>query len=218
MTKMQWDQVGKRFYETGTSEGALFLLGAEGSYETGVPWNGLIGVTQSPSGAEATKLYANNAKYLELYSNEEFGGTINAYTYPDEFKACEGSAEIAKGVVASQQQRSTFGMVYKTIIGNDVKGNSYGYKLHLVYGAKVSPTEKSYSSVNDNPEAIEFSWEFSTTPVSVPGFNPTSHLEIDSTTADPTKLAELEKKIYGDEVGEPTLPLPEEVISLMSAE
>lgn len=221
MTKLVWDQTGERLYETGTSQGVLFPMGSAGTYEAGVAWNGLIGVTQSPSGAEATALYANDNKYLELYSNEEFGGTITAYTYPDEFAACDGSAEIAQGVVAGQQDRKTFGMAYKTLIGNDTQGNSHGYKLHLIYGAKASPSEKSYSTVNDSPEAVEFSWEFTTTPVEVgTGFKPTSHIEIDSTKADPTKLTALETKLFGstEPNGNATLPLPAEVITMMAVD
>lgn len=221
MTKLVWDQTGERLYETGTSQGVLYPMGSAGTYETGVAWNGLIGVTQSPSGAEATALYANDNKYLELYSNEEFGGTITAYTYPDEFAECDGSKEIAQGVVAGQQDRKTFGMAYKTLIGNDTQGDSHGYKLHLIYGAKASPSEKSYSTVNNSPEAVEFSWEFTTTPVEVgTNLKPTSHIEIDSTKADPTKLAALEKKLFGstEPNANATLPLPAEVITMMAGE
>ena len=180
-------------------------------------WNGLTAVTESPSGAEATALYADDIKYLSLMSTEEFGATIEAYTYPDEFAACDGSAELADGVTIGQQKRSTFGLCYKTTIGNDTDGNNHGYKLHIIYGAQAAPSEKAYSTINDSPEAITFSWEVSTTPVNVAGFKPTSQITIDSTKADPAKLAALEAILYGSESTEAKLPLPDEVATLMSA-
>lgn len=216
MSKLVWDQAGQRTYETGVEQGALYLLEG-GAYVNGEAWNGLISVTESPSGAEPTALYANDAKYLELMSNEEFGGTIEAYTYPDGFAKCNGSLELATGVLVNQQTRHTFGLVYKTLLGNDEKGNDYGYKLHLIYGAKASPSEKANTTVNESPEALTMSWEFSTTPVPVPGFKPSSHLEINSTTAEPEKLEALEAVLYGSEEAEPRLPLPEEVATMMGS-
>ena len=218
MTKLVWDETGKRLYETGVKNGVLYPQDTTGTYPKGVAWNGLTAVTQSPSGAEATPLYADDMKYLNLYSAEEFGATIEAYTYPDEFAECDGSAELAKGVMIGQQPRKAFGLAYKTVIGNDVKNNKYGYKLHLIYGAMASPSEKAYASINDSPEAITFSWEITTTPVSVVGFEPTAYIEIDSTKAEPTKLAKLEAKLFGSELEEATLPLPDEVATLMTAE
>lgn len=218
MTKLVWDETGKRLYETGVKNGVLYPQDPAGAYPKGVAWNGLTAVTQSPSGAEATPLYADDMKYLNLYSAEEFGATIEAYTYPDEFAECDGSAELAKGVMIGQQPRKSFGLAYKTVIGNDIKNNKYGYKLHLIYGAMASPSEKAYATINDSPEAITFSWEITTTPVSVTGFEPTAYIEIDSTKADPTKLAKLEEKLFGSATEEPTLPLPGEVATLMTAE
>lgn len=216
MSKMVWDQTGSRYYETGIKNGALYLQDSTGAYSTGVPWNGLTAVTESPSGAEATALYADDIKYLNLMSNEDFGGTIEAYTYPEEFEACDGSANIADGVTIGQQKRSTFGLCYRTTLGNDVDGNDHGYKLHLVYGALAAPSERAYATINDSPEAITFSWEFSTTPVNVTGHKPTAHLEIDSKKADPTKLAALEAILYGSDDVEPRLPLPDEIKTLMT--
>lgn len=218
MAKLVWDETGKRFYETGVKNGVLYPQDATGAYPKGVAWNGLTAVTQSPSGAEATPLYADDMKYLNLYSAEEFGATVEAYTYPDEFAECDGSAELATGVMIGQQPRKAFGLVYKTVIGNDVKNNKYGYKLHLIYGAMASPSEKAYASVNDSPEAITFSWEITTTPVSIAGFEPTAYIEIDSTKADPTKLAQLEEKLFGSETLEATLPLPNEIATLMTVQ
>lgn len=215
MAKLIWDQTGERLYETGVKNGVLYPQAENGEYPKGVAWNGLTAVTESPSGAEASPLYADDIKYLELMSNEEFGGTIEAYTYPDEFAACDGSAELAPGVKIGQQPRTAFGMAYKTTLGNDVKGNEYGYKLHLVYGAKAAPSEKAYATINDSPEAITMSWEFSTTPVAVDGFKPTSHIEIDSTKVDAGKLAALEAMLFGSESDEAKLPLPSEVAELM---
>lgn len=214
--KLSWDKAGERLYETGVKQGVLYVQSAEGKYPKGVAWNGLTAVTESPSGAEATALYANDEKYVELISNEEFGGTIEAYTYPDEFAACDGSAELATGVKVGQQKRSAFGLVYKTTIGNDTEGNDHGYKLHLVYGCKAQPSEKAYATINDSPEAITFSWEFTTTPAAVTGLKPTAHIEIDSLKADETCLAALEAKLFGSETEDATLPLPDEVKTLMT--
>ena len=212
MAKLVWDQSGQRIYETGVKMGVLYVQNESGQYPKGVAWNGLTAVNESPSGAEATNLYADDSKYLVLRSAEEFGATIEAYTYPEEFEKCDGSAEIAKGVVAGQQARSSFGLCYRTVIGNDVNGNDHGYKLHLIYGATAAPSEKAYSTINDSPEAITFSWEISCTPVEVPGLKPTACITIDSTKVNTAKLAELEKKLYGDDTsGEPQLPLPSEI-------
>lgn len=213
--KLSWDNSGERLYETGVKNGVLYVQNA-GKYPKGVAWNGLTAVTESPSGAEATPLYADDIKYLELTSEEEFGGTIEAYTYPDEFAECDGSAELVKGVKISQQKRKAFGLAYRTTIGNDEDGNDHGYKLHLVYGCKAAPSEKAYATINDSPEAITFSWEFTTTPVAVAGHKPTAHIEIDSTKADPTCLAALEAKLFGTESDDPQLPLPDEVKTLMT--
>ena len=217
MSKIVWDQTGERLYETGVKRGVLYVQDSGGTYPKGVAWNGLTAVTESPSGAEATPLYADDIKYLNLISTEELGGTIEAYTYPDEFAECDGSASIATGVYIGQQSRKTFGMCYTTTVGNDVDSNAHGYKLHLIYGALASPSEKAYSTINDSPEAITFSWEFSTTPVNVTGFKPTANIVIDSTKANPEKLAALEKILYGDTDVEPRLPLPNEVAQVMSA-
>ena len=219
MAKLVWDKTGDRLYETGVKNGVLYIPTA-GVYSKGVAWNGLTAVTESPSGAEATALYADDTKYLSLMSAEEFGATIEAYTYPDEFAACDGSAELADGVMIGQQKRSTFGLCYKTTIGNDTEGNDHGYKLHIIYGAQAKPSERAYASINDSPEAITFSWEITTTPVNVTGAKPTASLVIDSTKADPSKLAALEDILYGkdSEPGtEPRLPLPDEIKSLMTA-
>ena len=215
MSKLVWDKTGERYYETGVNQGVLYPEGEGGTYPNGVAWNGLTAVTESPSGAEVTPLYADNIKYLNLMSAEEFGATIEAYTYPEEFAQCDGSAEIATGVMIGQQNRKTFGLSYKTALGNDVDGNDYGYKLHLIYGALAAPSEKGYSTINDSPEAITFSWEVTTTPVSVTGFKPTASITIDSTKVDADKLAALEDILYGDEETEARLPLPDEVATLM---
>lgn len=214
MAKLVWDKTGERLYETGVSHGVLYVQNSTGAYPTGVAWNGLTAVTESPSGAEATPLYADDIKYLELRSAEEFGATIEAYTYPTEFEACDGSAELAEGVTIGQQDRKAFGLCYRTIVGNDVKKNDLGYKLHLIYGATASPSEKGYQTVNDSPEAITFSWEVTTTPINVDGFKPTSSLTIDSTKVDKSKLDALEAKLYGDESTEATLPTPDEVAAI----
>ena len=215
MSKIVWDQTGERLYETGVKRGVLYVQDSGGTYPKGVAWNGLTAVTESPSGAEATPLYADDIKYLNLISTEELGGTIEAYTYPDEFAECDGSASIATGVYIGQQSRKTFGMCYTTTVGNDVDSNAHGYKLHLIYGALASPSEKAYSTINDSPEAITFSWEFSTTPVNVTGFKPTANIVIDSTKATPEKMAAVEKILYGDTEVEPRLPLPNEVAQVM---
>lgn len=219
MAKLVWDQTGDRLYETGVKNGVLYIP-TSGVYSKGVAWNGLTAVTESPSGAEATALYADDTKYLSLMSTEEFGATIEAYTYPDEFAACDGSAELADGVMIGQQKRSTFGLCYKTTIGNDTDGNDHGYKLHIIYGALAKPSERAYASINDSPEAITFSWEITTTPVNVTGAKPTASLVIDSTKADPSKLAALEDILYGKDGepgNEPRLPLPDEIKTLMTA-
>ena len=219
MAKLVWDKTGDRLYETGVKNGVLYIPTA-GVYSKGVAWNGLTAVTESPSGAEATALYADDTKYLSLMSAEEFGATIEAYTYPDEFAACDGSAELADGVMIGQQKRSTFGLCYKTTIGNDTEGNDHGYKLHIIYGAQAKPSERAYATINDSPEAITFSWEITTTPVNVTGAKPTASLVIDSTKADPSKLAALEDILYGKDgepASEPRLPLPDEIKSLMTA-
>ena len=215
MAKLVWDESGKRIYETGVQKGVLYVQDEGGTYPKGVAWNGLTAVTESPSGAEATPLYADDIKYLELRSAEEFGATIEAYTYPEEFEACDGSASLAKGVSIGQQDRKAFGLCYRTVVGNDVQGNSHGYKLHLIYGAVASPSEKAYATVNDSPEAVTFSWEITTTPVEVEGFKPTASITIDSTKVNSEQLAALEKKLYGEE-GEAQLPLPSEVKTIFA--
>lgn len=215
---LTWDDTGNQLFETGTDRGVLYPIGDSGTYPTGVAWNGLRSVTESPSGAEETALWANNHKYGSLYSEEEFGFTIGAYTSPEEFDACDGTLEIATGVTAGQQPRKKFGMTYRTLIGNDTNGMNHGYKLHLVYGATASPSERSHSSVNESPEAEELSWECKTVPVAVAGFKPTSHLVIDSTKANATKLATLEGILYGSGSTAARLPLPAEVITTMASQ
>ena len=213
---LTWDDTGKKLYETGVDHGVLYPMDANG-YGDGVAWNGLTTVTETPSGAEATNLYADNIKYLELRSAEEFGGTIEAYTYPDEWAECDGSVALATGVYAGQQPRKAFGLSYRTVLGNDVAHESYGYKLHLVYGATASPSERSYATINDSPEAITFSWEFTTTPVQVANHKPVSCLTIDSTKVDATKLKALEDILYGaGQDGKARLPLPAEVVTTLS--
>ena len=215
MAKLIWDNTGERLYETGVRNGVLYPYSKDG-YIKGVAWNGLTAVTESPSGAEATALYADDIKYLNLMSNEEFGATIEAYTYPDEFALCDGSAALAAGVMIGQQARKTFGLCYRTTLGNDTEGNDYGYKLHFIYGAMASPSEKAYATINDSPEAITFSWELTTTPVNVTVFKPTASLTIDSTKVNKEKLAALEAVLYGSETDEPRLPLPNEIATMMS--
>ena len=215
MPKLSWDQVSERLYETGVDRGVLFTIDNSGVYSKGVAWNGLTAINESPSGAEPTDLYANNSKYITLLSAETFGYTIEAYMSPEEFDECDGSASIATGVYAAQQSRKTFGLAYRTRIGNDIVGTDYGYKIHLVYGSKASPSGKNNTTVNDSPEAATLSWECSTTPVDVPGYKPTSHIVIDSTKVDKEKLAALENIIYGSEDADARLPLPAEIITLM---
>lgn len=215
MPALVWDQTGEKLYEIGTKKGVLYPMSESGTYPKGVAWNGLTAVTESPSGAEATDLYADDIKYLSLMSAEEFGGTIEAYMYPDEFAECDGSTEPTPGVMIGQQSRKAFGMSYVTTVGNDVKGNDYGYKIHLIYGMKVSPSERGYRAINDSPEAITFSWEFTTIPVNVTGFKPTACITIDSTKVNAEKLKTLEDKLYGAEASEAQLPLPDEVISML---
>lgn len=212
MSKLVWDKAGERFYETGVNKGVLYPLSA-GAYNKGVAWNGLTAVTESPSGAEATPLYADNIKYLNLMSAEEFGATIEAYTYPDEFAECNGEVALATGVAIGQQTRKTFGMCYQTKVGSDTDAD-LGYKIHIIYGALAAPSEKAYATINDSPEAITFSWEITTTPVEVTGMKPTAYVTIDSTKADADKLAELEAILYGSESEEARLPLPDEIAQL----
>ena len=224
---LTWDKTGEHIYETGVKMGVLYVVSAEtGSYGNGVAWNGLSTVTESPSGAEASAIYADDIKYLNLYSAEEFGATIEAYSYPEEFAECNGEASLAKGVTIGQQDRRSFGLCYRTVIGNDVMGDKYGYKLHFIYGAKASPSERAYASVNDSPEPITLSWELSTIPVSANGFKATSYICVDSTKCDAAKLEALEKIIYGtaatsesaNDAVEARLPLPDEIASLMKAD
>ncbi len=219
MARIIWDGVGEKIYETGVDHGVLYPIAAGGAYSTGVPWNGLTGVTESSSGAESTPQYADNIKYLNILSAEEFGATIEAFTYPPEFMQCDGSAEIAPGVVAGQQTRRNFGFCYRTLLGNDTENVDFGYKLHLVYNATASPSEKAYSTVNESPEPITFSWEITTTPVPISSGNyrPTASITIDSTIADPAKLSALEDILYGTTDEEARLPLPDEIRTLMAA-
>ena len=216
MAKLTWDRVGERLYETGTKKAVLYPT-LDGNYTTGVAWNGITAVNESPSGAEATPVYADDIKYLNLISAEEFGATIEAYTYPEEFEECDGSATIAQGVTIGQQRRKPFGLSYVTTIGNDVEGNDYGYKIHLIYGATASPSEKNNATINESPEAMTMSWEITTTPVEVKGYKPTASLTINSTKADPEKLQQLEDILYGTEEEEPRLPLPDEIVELIGA-
>ena len=216
MSRLTWDNTGERLFETGVKNGVLYPIQTGGKYTKGVAWNGLISVTESPSGAEATALYADDIKYVNLLSNEEFGATIEAYTYPDEFAECDGSGTLAEGVLLGQQKRKVFGLCYRTTIGNDVDGNDHGYKLHLVYGCLAAPSEKAYSTINDNPDAITFSWEVTTTPVNVTGFKPTSQITIDSTKVAKEKMTAIEALLYGSEEKEPSLPLPDELAAVLS--
>jgi hypothetical protein len=215
MTALTWDQVGERLYETGVDKGVLYPHDTDGNYSEGFAWNGLETVTESPSGAESNPTYADNIKYLNLLSVEEFGGTIEAYTYPDEFAECDGTA-VVNGVAIGQQSRRLFGLCYRSRLGNDVDATDHGYKLHLVYGAQASPSEKAYATINDSPEAISFSWDFTTTPVAVTGYKPTALLVVDSTKVNPTDLAALETILYGDVATDPRLPLPDEVLTIVS--
>ena len=215
---LQWDQAGEKIYETGVDHGVYYAQLPDGTYPVGVAWNGLVSVTETPSGAEANKQYADNILYLNLLSAEEFGGTIEAYTYPDEFAASDGSAELELGVMAGQQSRVPFGFCYRSKIGSDTEGSDAGYKLHLIYGALASPSERAYGTINESPEAITFSWEFTTTPVAVTGFKPTASITIDSTKCDAENLAALEVILYGATPStEGRLPLPDEVMTVMGA-
>ena len=216
MAKLTWDETFKRLYETGVRQGVLYPQDNSGAYPKGVAWNGLTAITESPSGAEETALWADDIKYLSLRSAEEFGATIEAYTYPDEFAICDGSAELTTGVIVGQQPRKPFGLCYRTVLGNDTQLDNHGYKLHLIYGATASPSERAYQTVNDSPEAITFSWEMTTVPVAVKGAKPTACVTIDSTKADSEKLTALEKILYGDESTEARLPLPDEIKSLLA--
>lgn len=222
MVAITWDEVGKRFYETGLEQGALYVVGSNGKYGKGVGWNGLIKVSESPDGADVTPIYANNKTYLNMVAKENFKGSISAYTYPDEWGACDGSAapngsnsSPIKGIRVRQQTRSTFGLVYKTLIGNDTQGTDAGYVLHLVYGATASPSSKDNNTVNDSPEALELSWDFSTVPVNIPGMKPAAHIELDSRDIPKEKLTKLEEVLYGSESAEPKLPLPTEVFAII---
>lgn len=220
MPKLEWDKTGEREYETGVSNCALYVRDSNGTYPKGVAWNGISSISESPSGAEANPIYADNIKYLNLISVEEYAATIEAFMYPDEFEECDGTKELTPGVTIGQQERKTFGLAYKTLLGNDTDGDAHGYKIHIIYGALASPSEKSHETVNDSPEAASFSWEINTTPVEVTGAKPTASLEIDSTKSDPTKLAALEKILFGSDDGESAtarLPLPDEIKTLMTA-
>ena len=220
---IEWDKTGEHLYETGVDRGVLYVMDANGAYPAGIAWNGLTGVTESPSGAEANAIYADNIKYLNLFSAEEFGATVEAYTYPDEFALCDGSASLLTGVMIGQQPRKTFGLCYRTVVGNDVAGESFGYKLHIIYGAMASPSEKAYQTINDSPEAITFSWELNTTPVNVAGHKPTATLVIDSTKTTSGKMTAIEQVLYGTPASGSTeavaarLPLPDEIASIMNA-
>lgn len=217
MSKIVWDETGKKLYETGVKNCVLYVQDDKGAYSNGVAWNGITGITESPSGAEASPLYADDIKYLTLRSAEEFGATVEAYMYPDEFAECDGSADISTGVTVGQQKRKAFGLCYRTTLGNDVSENDYGYKIHIIYGATASPSEKAYTTINDSPEAVTFSWEITTTPVVVgTGFKPTASVTIDSTKVDATKLAALEEVLYGSEAEEPRLPLPAELMTMFA--
>ena len=220
---LEWDKTGEHVYETGVDRGVLYVMDANGAYPQGVAWNGLTSISESPSGAEANAIYADNIKYLNLFSAEEFGATIEAYTYPDEFALCDGSAALLTGVMIGQQPRKTFGLCYRTVVGNDVAGESYGYKIHIIYGAMASPSEKAYQTINDSPEAITFSWELNTTPVNVTGHKPTATLVIDSTKTTEGKMTAIEKVLYGTpasgntEAAAARLPLPDEIATIMNA-
>lgn len=217
MSKIVWDQNGERRYETGVDHGVLYPIQSGNVYSVGVPWNGLTAITESPSGAEATPLYADNIKYLNLQSAEDFGCTIEAFTYPDEFMECDGTAEVTPGMYVGQQNRKVFGLSYRTIVGNDTESNAYGYKIHLIYGCLATPSEKNYATVNDSPEAITFSWEVKSTPVNITGFKPTALITIDSTKVDAGKLQALEAILYGSDDAEARLPMPDEVAELLKA-
>lgn len=216
MTAIQWDKVGERIFEAGIDHGVLYIPNNVGEYNTGFAWNGLTTVTESPSGAEPQPQYADNMKYVVLYSYEEFSGTIEAFTYPDEFSQCDGTAMPQAGVAIGQQPRKMFGCSYRTLVGNDTEGTEHGYKLHLIYGATASPSEKARSTINDSPEALNFSWDFTTTPVPVTGYKPTSYLVIDSTKVDATALGQLQDLLYGTVGVDPALPAPDDVLALFA--
>lgn len=215
MARIVWDNTGEKIYETGCDRGVLYVSDGEGGYKKGVAWNGLTSVTENPTGAESTALYADNIKYLNMLSSEDFGATIEAYTYPDEFMECDGSTSVTPGVVIGQQNRTTFAMCYRTLKGNDVAGTALGYKIHIIFNATASPSSKAYSTVNESPEAMTFSWEVSTTPVPVEGHKPTASLVIDSTKIDKSKLTQLEEKLYGGTSAEPSLPTIAEIINML---
>ena len=217
MAVLTWDDIGERYYETGVRKGVLYLPDAQGAYSTGVAWNGLTAVNESHDGGEPNALYADDIKYLNLMSAEDFKATIEAYTYPDEFAECDGSAALATGVIIGQQKRKSFGLSYQTRIGNDVDQTDLGYKIHLVYGCMAAPTDKNYASINESPEAITFSWEVSTTPVDIPGHKPSATIVIDSTKADPDKLETLKGMLYGTTNASAKLPTPQDIIDLFTA-
>ena len=217
MAVLTWDDIGERYYETGVRKGVLYLPDAQGAYSTGVAWNGLTAVNESHDGGEPNALYADDIKYLNLMSAEDFKATIEAYTYPDEFAECDGSAALATGVIIGQQKRKSFGLSYQTRIGNDVDQTDLGYKIHLVYGCMAAPTDKNYASINESPEAITFSWEVSTTPVDIPGHKPSATIVIDSTKADPDKLETLKGMLYGTANASAKLPTPQDIIDLFTA-
>lgn len=217
MSKLVWDQIGEKLYETGVDRGVLFPVNNSGAYSTGVAWNGLSSITESPSGAEETKIFADNQKYLSLFSAEDFGATVEAYTYPDEFAECDGTAEITDGTYIGQQPRKTFGLCYRSKLGNDLLGDAYGYKLHIIYGCKASPSEKNFQTINESPEANAFSWTITTTPVPVEGYASTASVVIDSTKIkNKANLEALEKVLYGDDTTDPRLPLPAEIVAILN--
>ena len=217
MAKLIWDKTGERLYEAGVSNGVLYLQKTDGSYDIGVAWNGLTAVNENPTGAEANSMYADNKKYAVIRSAEELGGTIEAYTYPDEFSQCDGSAEIIPGAYIKQQKRTPFGLVYKTLIGNDTEELDHGYKIHLIYGATASPSEKAYETINESPDGIIFSWEYETIPTDVPGYKPTSSIELDSTKINPVKLKVIEDILFGTENTDPRLPSPAQIIAILTS-
>lgn len=218
MSRLKWDQAGERFYETGVDRGVLYIQGTGGIYEDGEVWNGLVSVSENPDGAEPNPQYADNIKYLNLISIEELKGTIEAFTYPDSFAECDGTYEVAPGMRIGQQPRKTFGLSYRTILGNDEESNAHGYKLHMIYGAVAQPSEKSYETVNDSPEALTFSWEFETTPVDVEGFQPTALVTVSSLDVEPAVMKELEDLLYGTADAKATLPLPDEIADLLNGD
>ena len=215
MAKLVWDQTGQKFFETGVSNGVLYVSDGQGGYLKGVAWNGLTSVAENPSGAESNPVYADNIKYLNIISAEEFGATIEAYTYPDEFMECDGSAQVVAGVNIGQQARKSFGISYRTRVGNDVAGDNLGYKIHVIYNCQAAPSGKTYSTVNESPEAITFSWEVTTTPVPVEGYRPTATVVFDSTKIDAGKMAAVENALYGGASSEPGLPSIEELLALV---